>query len=138
MPIFHDTSFECALAIVQDAFRVRRSMILEDRCANFHEGYLSSQTPNEGCRMVFDWVGGPIQEFSNRSVADMAPGTLYRQSWTDGRLWRLALRPEINAGLIFLGIELLDDDDDNAKQAYRKLNPKFSKAEAKIVPLNYI
>lgn len=134
MPIFHDTSFECAIAIVQDAFRVSPYMILQDQCANFHEGHLNSQTPNTGCRMEFAW-GGPVEEFSGRSVADMLPNVLYRQNWGGGGFWRLALRPGTNDGLTFVRAFPVEDPamqgvNDEAERA-------FGRAAGRTIPVRF-
>ncbi|MBK3405069.1 MULTISPECIES: hypothetical protein [Methylorubrum] len=136
MPIFHDTSLECALAIVRDGFRVSPGMILQDQCANFHEGHLSSQTPNEGCRMEFAWAGGPVEEFSDRSVADMQPGILYRQNWSSGGFWRLALRPGTDTGLTFVRA-VYAADDPVMQGVHDVAEHKFAQAAGRTIPVRY-
>lgn len=136
MPIFHDTSLECARAIVQDGFRVSADMILQDQCANFHEGHLSSQTLNEGCRMEFAWTGGPVEEFSDRSVVDMQRRILYRQNWSGGGFWRLALRPGTDTGLTFVRA-VFATDDPTIRGVYDAAEREFAQAVGRTIPVRY-
>lgn len=110
-------------------------MILEDQCANFHEGYLNSQIPNTGCRMEFAW-GGPVQEFSKRSVADMQPNVFYRQNWEGGGFWRLALRPGTRDGLIFVRA-VYSIDDPAQRSVYDEAERVFVKAAGKTILVQY-
>lgn len=136
MPIFHETSLECARAIVQDGFRVPPDMIEQDQCANLYEGRLSSEARNTGCRMVFEWAGGPAEEFSGRSVSDMQPGILYRQNWSGGGLWRLALRPGTDAGLTFVRADFAADDP-AMRGVYDAAEREFAEAAGRTIPVRY-
>lgn len=135
MPIFHDTSIECAIAIVQDAFRVSPYMILEDQCTNFHEGRLNSQIPNTGCRMEFAWAG-PVEEFNKRSVADMRPNVLYRQNWEGGGFWRLALRPGTRDGLTFVRA-VYSTENPAQRGIYDEAERIFRRAAGRAIPVRF-
>lgn len=132
MILFHTTSIRCAIAIVRDGFRVSSNIIAEDRCANFHEGTLTSQTPNEGCTLEFNWNGGPAQDFTGRRVADMAPNVLYRQNG----IWRLVLRPGTDNGLTFVQA-VFSGDDVGLKKVYREARTEFARAVGRTIPVRY-
>lgn len=82
--------------------------------------------------MEFEWTGGPVQDFTGRSVAEMQPNILYRQNG----IWRLVLRPGTDNGLTFVRAAF-PEDDDALQKVYREASTEFARAAGRTISVRY-